>query len=290
MLRKILLVVPFLLVSSAFTTFAAATEVKDGFFRTSDGVRLHYLEAGSGPGIVFEPGWSMPAWIWDAQIRYFAEHFHVVALDPRSQGDSDKPSSGNYPERRAQDINELIEHLKLSPVVLVGWSLGVPELLTYAEQYGGSHVRAYVLVDGFAWNKQDPAFITSMLGMYRQLQTNRRDFTEKFVRSMYKKPQTDDYIERVVTASLKMPTDSAVAASVSSISRADWRPAIAKLNRPVLVMCQTAMKSFAADLIASLVPSTRVELFDDAGHALFADDATRFNAVLEDFLQHLANQ
>lgn len=289
-MRKILLVVPFLLVSSAFTTFAAVTEVKDGFFRTSDGVRLHYLEAGSGPGMVFEPGWSMPAWIWDAQIRYFAEHFHVVALDPRSQGDSDKPSSGNYPERRAQDINELIEHLKLSPVVLVGWSLGVPELLTYAEQYGGSRVRAYVLVDGFAWNKQDPAFITSMLGMYRQLQTNRRDFTEKFVRSMYKKPQTDDYIERVVTASLKMPTDSAVAASVSSISRADWRPAIAKLDRPVLVVCQTAMKSFAADLIASLVPSTRVELFDDAGHALFVDDATRFNAVLEDFLQHLANQ
>ncbi len=55
-------------------------------------------------------------------------------------------------------------------------------------------------------------------------------------------------------------------------------------------MCQTAMKSFAADLIASLVPSTRVELFDDAGHALFVDDATRFNTVLEDFLQHLANQ
>ncbi|HVS87731.1 MAG TPA: alpha/beta hydrolase [Candidatus Acidoferrum sp.] len=290
MLRKILLLTPFLLFSSALTTFAAGTEVKDGFFTTSNGVRLHYLEAGSGPGIVFEPGWSMPAWIWDAQIRYFAGHFHVVALDPRSQGDSDKPSSGNHPERRAQDINELFEHLKLSPVVLVGWSLGVPELLAYAEQYGGSRVRAYVLVDGLAWNKHDPAFITSMLGMYRQLQTNRRDFTEKFVRSMYKKPQTDDYIERVVTASLKMPTDSAVAASVSSISRADWRPAIAKLDRPVLVVCQTAMKSVAADLIASLVPSTRVELFDDAGHALFVDDATRFNAVLEDFLQHLANQ
>jgi pimeloyl-ACP methyl ester carboxylesterase len=69
----------------------------------------------------------MLPWIWDAQIRYFAEHFHVVALDPRSQGDSDKPSSGNYPERRAQDINELIEHLKLSPVVLVGCKTGLTQ-------------------------------------------------------------------------------------------------------------------------------------------------------------------
>src|SRR5437879_2479667 len=98
----------------------------------------------------------MPALIWDPQFKYFAEHFHVVALDPRSQGDSDKPTEGNSCERRAQDIKELLEHLKLDHVVLVGWSLGVPELLTYAEQFGGSRVRGYVLVDGFAWDKQDP--------------------------------------------------------------------------------------------------------------------------------------
>src|SRR5207244_12981676 len=48
----------------------------------------------------------------------------------------------------------------------------VPELLTYAEQFGGSRVRGYVLVDGFAWDKQDPQFITTMVGMYKQVQTN----------------------------------------------------------------------------------------------------------------------
>lgn len=285
-MRRIFLSLPLLLVHPVF---AAGPEVKDGFFTTSDGVKLHYLEAGSGPAILFEPGWTMPAWIWDPQIRHFAEHYHVVALDPRSQGDSDKPSEGNSCERRAQDIQELLEQLKLGPAVLVGWSLGVPELLTYAEQFGGSHVRAYLLVDGFAWEKQDPQFITSMVGVYKQVETNRREFTEKFVRSMYKKPQPEEYIERVVAASLKMPTDSAVAASVSSISRASWHPALAKLDRPVLVMCQTQLKSMAADPIVSAVPSTRVELFEDAGHALFVDDAARFNTVLEDFIRHLSD-
>ena len=284
---KVLVLIPFLLVQTAI---AASPEVKGGFFTTSDGVRLHYLEVGSGPGILFEPGWTMPAWIWDLQVQHFAEHYHVVALDPRSQGDSDKRPDGNYPERRAQDINEVVEHLKLSPVVLVGWSLGVNELLTYAERYGGGHVRAYVLVDGFASDKQDPQFISTILGLYRQVQTNRRDFTEKFVRSMYKKPQPEDYIARVIEASMQMPTDSAVAISVSTITRADWRPAIAKLDRPVLIACETAMKRPAADLIKSMVPSTRVELFDSAGHALFVDDSSRFNAVLDDFLNHLPPQ
>jgi non-heme chloroperoxidase len=287
MLRMSLLIIPFLLVQTAV---AATPEVRDGFFRTTDGVRLHYLEAGRGPGILFEPGWTMPAWIWDLQLRHFAEHYHVVALDPRSQGDSDKRSDHNYPERRAQDINELVNHLKLSPVVLVGWSLGVNELLTYAEQFGGSHVRAYVLIDGFATDKQDPKFIAVILGLYRQMQTDRRNFTEKFVRSMYKNPQPEDYIARLVGASMKMPTDTAVAVSVSTITRVDWGPAIARLDRPVLIACETAMKSPAADLIKFMVPSTRVELFDNAGHALFVDDPIRFNAVLEDFLQRLPPQ
>ena len=284
MLRKIFLLLPLLLLQTAP---ASCTAAKGGFFKTSDGVKLHYLEAGTGPAIFFEPGWSMPAWIWDPQIKHFAAHYHVIALDPRSQGDSDKPTEGNSCERRAQDIKELIEHLKLDQVVLVGWSLGVPEVLTYAEQFGGSHIRGYVLVDGFAWEKLDPQFITAMIGMYKQVQTNRREFTEKFVRGMYKKPQPEEYIQRVVAASLKMPSDSAVAASVSSISRSDWRPALAKVDRPVLVTCETLMKPMAADPVVSAIPSARVELFEDAGHALFVDDADRFNAVLDDFIRHL---
>jgi pimeloyl-ACP methyl ester carboxylesterase len=43
----------------------------------------------------------------------------------------------------------------------------------------------------------------------------------------------------------------------------------------------------AADPVISAIPSARVELFEDAGHPLFVDDADRFDAVLDDFIQHL---
>ena len=297
MRRSRFLLIPLLLAVAAFATGPgvagpepAAPEVKSAYFKTSDGVRLHYLESGHGPAIVFVPGWTMPAWIWDAQIRHFAGHYHVIALDPRSQAESDKVSEGNYPERRSQDIKELIEGLKLGPAVLVGWSMAVSDLLSYAEQFGGSNIRAYVLVDGFAWDKLDPQFVTAMIGFYRQIQINRRDFTEKFVRSMYKKPQSEDYIQRVIAASLQMPADSAISSSISSVGRADWRPAINKLDRPVLITCQAALKPMAADLVKSTIPSTRVETFDDAGHALFVDDADRFNSLLEGFVAHLPAQ
>jgi microsomal epoxide hydrolase len=272
---------------SVVTTGSAGAAEKGGFFTTSDGVKIHYLEAGKGPAIVFVPGWSMPAWIWESQIKHFSENFHVVAIDPRSQGESEKVANGNDMERRARDVKELIEYLHLAPAVLVGWSLGVPEVLSYAEQFGGDTVRGYVLVDGFAWTKQDLQFVASMLGMYHQVETNRAAFTDRFVRNMYRKPQPEEYIQRVKAASMQMPADSAVAASVSSVSRADFSAAIKKMDKPVMVVCETQLKAMAADPIAALVPTARVELFEDAGHALFVDDAERFNRVLDNFIEDL---
>src|SRR5437660_6892504 len=87
----------------------AARPWVDQWFVTSDSVRLHYLSGGtgSGPTIVFVPGWTMPADIWEPQLRYFARSTRVVALDPRSQGSSQRTPDGNYTDRRAQDIHEL---------------------------------------------------------------------------------------------------------------------------------------------------------------------------------------
>src|SRR5437016_3126535 len=86
----------------------------DRWFVTSDSVRLHFLSGGSGTGptIVFVPGWTMPADIWEPQLRYFVRSARVVALDPRSQGSSQRTPDGNYTDRRAQDIHELIAHIK----------------------------------------------------------------------------------------------------------------------------------------------------------------------------------
>ncbi|MCH8946885.1 MAG: alpha/beta hydrolase, partial [Acidobacteria bacterium] len=117
----------------AVPLLTAAPPVKDGFITTSDGVRLHYLESGSGPTIDFVPGWNLLAEIREHQIRHFAKSYRVIALDPRSQGKSQQTTEGHYPERRAQDIKELVDQLNLAPAVPSGRSLGEAEVLTYVD-------------------------------------------------------------------------------------------------------------------------------------------------------------
>jgi non-heme chloroperoxidase len=273
-----------LFLSMLFPAFLGAATVKDGFFTTSDGVRLHYLESGAGPTIVFVPGWTMPAEIWQPQIEYFSRSYHVVALDPRSQGDSDKPAEGNYPGRRAQDYKELIDHLGGSPVVLAGWSLAVHEALTYVQMFGTYKLSALVLVDMGVYTPSTQEERDRRYDSLHKVQADRKQFTTTFVRGMYHKPQSEEYLESVATASLKTPTNSAIAMLAELAVKNDLRSALPKIKIPVLAVMTETNRS-QAELITAAVPGSQAEVFTDAGHCLFVDDADRFNTVLETFLQ-----
>jgi non-heme chloroperoxidase len=262
---------------------AAQLPARDEFFTTSDGVRLHYLEAGTGPSIVFVPGWTMPGRIWDPQIKYFSRTNRVIALDPRSQGESNRADEGNFPERRATDIKELIDHLHLAPAVLVGWSLGVRESLTYTQMFGTSALRALVLVDGEVWTKDSRETNQIHADFIHNVETNRVKFTEQFVRKMYGKPQPEAYLSSLVDASLKVPTTVAVALLADLYLRNDMRPTLAKINVPLLVAVRTAHQD-QAEIVRSVLATAKTVVFEDAGHALFVDDSERFNQLLKNFL------
>ncbi|MEI6416020.1 MAG: alpha/beta hydrolase, partial [Pseudomonadota bacterium] len=110
-----------------------AKPLNTGCFDSSDQVRLCYSERllgdASKPILVFIPGWTMPASIWEKQLSYFSGKYSVVAFDPRGQGASAVPNFGYTLERRVQDIKELLDRYPDHSFILVGWSLAVFESL-----------------------------------------------------------------------------------------------------------------------------------------------------------------
>jgi non-heme chloroperoxidase len=291
---------------------------KNGFVTATDGVKIHYVEAGrpsipatvqptfgGSPGmsvgasasasasysghevltILFVPGWTMPEWIWDKQIEYFAKGYHVVAMDPRCQGESSQTNAGLFPAGRARDIKAVIDQLHLAPVVIVGWSMAVAEVAAYSDQFGTNGVAGLVLVDGgvggFGAGDAEADF-----GILKGVLENRESQADAFVRKIcIQKPQQEDYLKRLVAESLKVPTITAVALLVGYFS-ADYRSTLPKIDRPTLIV---AAKSAYSDSVTGLqqqIRGSQVEVFDDVGHALFVDDPDHFNSVLLSFLEH----
>lgn len=275
-----------LYLSSALSLYAQTA--KSEFFRTSDGIRIHYFDAGTGRPIVFIPGWSMPAWIWQKQIDEFSKHHRVVAIDPRSQGESDKPTYGHLPETRARDYKELIDQLGLKQPLLVGWSMACGELIKYAEEFGSENVGGYVLVDGFVNDKPSAEVFAAISGWMNLLQQDRQKQADGFVRSMFKKPQPEDYLKRLIDSAQQVPADTAVVLIYNMIAIKDFSPGLARMNR-VLFAYQPESQASADYLKAKLGARLKVELFEGDGHALFVDEAEKFDRVVEGLLQGPSN-
>jgi microsomal epoxide hydrolase len=274
--RHVLLLLVLLSLSA---NVAAGVDAASKFFTASDGVKLHYFETGQGPTIVFVPGWTMPAEIWRAQIRAFAKTNHVIAFDPRGQGKSDVARSGYVIERRANDIAELLEQVP-GPVVLVGWSLGVLESLAYIESAGTARVRALVLVDNSIGEEPPPVSDPTFLPRLKQ---NRIATTERFVRNMYRTPQKEPYLRNIIASALRVPTDAAVALLSYPYPRERWKQIVYAVDRPILYATTSRFAGQAANLKHKHAQA-ETALFEGAGHALFVDEAERFNRVLDDFL------
>jgi non-heme chloroperoxidase len=278
-----------LLILTTVTGFCQATPTvptTDHFFAASDGVTLHYLEAGQGPTLVFIPGWTMPGDIWAAQTAFFSTHYQVVVLDPRGQGKSQITTQGLTVLRGAQDIQELLDQLKVPKPVLVGWSMGGSETLAYLGQYGCAGLMGVVLVDAPPGSDPTKAQVLKRNELIQRLQGDRGKETNSFVRWMFHKPQSESYLTGLMMEALKTPTSAAVALLQDLYAPSNWRPDYSKIDLPVLGF---ASESYAAEeqWLQTKIKGMKLEMEPGAGHALFVDEADHFNKQTQKFLDRI---
>ncbi|PYN72309.1 MAG: alpha/beta hydrolase [Candidatus Rokuibacteriota bacterium] len=115
----------------------------------ANGLRLHYLTWGNdaAPPMLLLHGFSGHAHTWDLFARAMCDQFRVLALDQRGHGDSDWAKDGAYTvDDHAADISAFHDGLRLSPVVLIGLSMGGRNAIRYTAGHPGK-VERLVIVD-----------------------------------------------------------------------------------------------------------------------------------------------
>jgi microsomal epoxide hydrolase len=257
-------------------------------FQTSDGVALSVLEAGREHAddrhlkIVFVPGWSMPANLWRKQLEALGGSYHVLAIDPRGQGESQVPPAGYTAERRARDIQEILA--PLSNVLLIGWSLGAIESLQYVQMFGADRLAGLVLVDSSVGEEPAPPPGGTFT---ERLREDRDKMLEEFVHAIFAKPRPNGEIDALVRKAKQLPLEPSIALLSYPFERAHWRRIAHGFTKPLLYVVTPQFEAQARNLQKNR-PATQIEIFREAGHALFVDEPERFNSLLARFAVHLA--
>ena len=274
----------------------------EGSFTTSDGVRLHYIEAGSGKPLVMIPGWSQTAAQFKRQIEGLSDKYRVIAIDMRGHGESDKPDYGYRIHRLSADVHEFLAAKGLRGVTLAGHSMGCSVIWGYWELYGSDRLSKLILIDQMPmitanpiWSdkeKEDAGAILDKNSLYDV--TNALagaegvKTTEGFITGMFTKQYSRDDLNWVIQQNLKMPRPYAARLLYDHATN-DWRDQIPRINIPTLVVgAKTSLVGWKSQQwIGSQIPGSRVEIFEEAeggNHFMFMENPEKFNRIVKEFI------
>jgi pimeloyl-ACP methyl ester carboxylesterase len=238
---------------------------------------LSYLDfGGPGPALVALHGHFGEGRTFTALAERLAPRWRVIAPDQRGHGRSDRPADFSR-EGYLADLEALLDHLALGPVVLLGHSLGGLNAYQFAAR-NPDRVRALVIEDIGAEIGDDLSFC---LGWPRRAPT-RATLLEQLADSA--RYLTDAVREHPDGWGLAFRPEDMVAshAAVRGDHWSDWLAT----DCPALLLHgrrSDALDARQAEAMAARRPRTRLVTLD-TGHTVHESDPTGFAEAVDRFL------
>ncbi|HLJ50861.1 MAG TPA: alpha/beta fold hydrolase [Bryobacteraceae bacterium] len=180
-------------------------------FVETNGIRMHYVEAGSGPLVLLCHGFPESWYSWRHQISALAEAgYHVVAPDMRGYGQTDRPAPVEAYDifQLVGDIVGLINAMDEAPAVIVGHDWGA-WITSYASLLRPDLFRAVALLSVPYTPRR----------AFSQTQWEQQKYPGRvFYQATFRSPQADSVMASDVRGRLLAGLWSA-----SGDARAEWR-------------------------------------------------------------------
>lgn len=267
------------------------------YFKTQSGVVIHYESYGEGTPILIIPGIACTTQFFKNSIEDLSMKNRLILVDCRGHGLSSKAIHGMDVETFAQDISELINHLDLNDLLIMGWSMGGSIALSYIEQFGGSRLQGLGLIDSVLNCLTDEDYNSHRYRGYNTEALNEyiinsysdyKIFSENFARRIFKTPPKESTVEWMQKEIMKTPPWIHAAIYTNYVFR-DSLPILESVDIPVLftygnsISIPNSVKS-AKYYQSKVKPYSEVHEFIEGGHMLAYVEAKKFNKVVMKFI------
>jgi pimeloyl-ACP methyl ester carboxylesterase len=273
-------------------------EQQVGFATTTDGVRIAYATTGQGPALVYVVGWAThlergiasPLYDRADGIRWLSRRNLYVRYDGRGFGLSDRDVVDFSLDARVRDLAAVVDTLGLDRFSILAVSSGGPTAIAYAARYPEQVARIVFLScelsrASLVAQLKDHPVIGSERQYFAMLEMARSDWSSPIVRGMFVDllfPEAGPAGRRVLIEFLRVSGEGPAVASFHD-TMVDATDLARHVKAPSLVIHtrdDPAIPLSQGRLLASLIPGTRLEIFE-GGHAPWTPDVLQ---AISDFL------
>jgi len=271
---------------------AAPPRRAGSFIEVDSLTSLYHKEWGSGRPAVFLHSWGLQSDLWQYQMIHLAERgVRCIAYDRRGHGRSSDPGHGYEIDTLADDLSAVIESLDLKEVTLVGHSLGCGEIVRYLSRHGSSRTARVVLI------APTLPYMTKTTdnpdGVDRALWDGLRnramlDFPQVLAESVKPTGETSQPTYEWTFRMFEQASLKALLDCNRVGQQTDYRLELPKIAVPTLII--QGNKDLSAPIewtgrkTATLIPGSRLVVYDGAPHILMLTHVSRLNADLHSFI------
>jgi pimeloyl-ACP methyl ester carboxylesterase len=270
--------------------------------RTLHGKRVAYRRTGSGPTLVLIHGITNSGQSWEPAMRLLARDFDVIAPDLPGHGASDRQRGDHSLGGHACVLRDLLHVLGVERATVVGHSLGGGVAMQFAYQFPDMVERLVLVGSGGLGREVSPLIRSAAL-----------PFAEQVLPLLTARPliEAGSFVAGMVgRLGFKPGADLAeVSRGVASLGDTERRAAFVRTVRSVISplgqrVTATDRLYLAADLPTlivwgdrdpiipvehgraahALLPNSRLEVFEGAGHFPQLDDPLRFAELVTEFM------
>lgn len=204
-------------------------------------IELYFEDYGTGKPVVLIHGWPLSGRAWEHQVPALVAAGHrVITYDRRGFGQSSQTWNGYDFDTFTADLHNLIEHLDLRDVTLVGFSMGGGEVARYIGTYGTERVRKAVFaaaVPPFLYKTQDNPDggydDAGIAGFQNVVKNDRLAYLDSSIKGFFSTEQQTDLVSE---SELRYYRDIAAFASpkgtldcIAAFTHTDFREDLAKI-------------------------------------------------------------
>lgn len=227
---------------------------------THDGVKFYYETYGTGEPLLVIHGNGGSIADLVPQIAHFRKRYKVIAMDSRSQGKSgDSPVAITY-EMMADDQAALLDHLKVGPVNVLGWSDGGIEALLLGIRHPTKVKKLVAMAANL--NPTDQALRPEVLDLIKSMS------------AQAPKNETKESRREAAMTKLLLEQPNIELQALSAI------------NAPTLILAgdHDVIRDEHTVAIYLNIPNAQLAIFPNSTHMVPFDDPVLFNSTVERFL------
>ena len=234
------------------------------------GPRLHYAEQGdpAGEAIIFLHAYADSWFSYSRVLPLLSPEYHAFVPDQRGHGDSDKPQCCYMVDDYAADVDAFMEAVGIEKVTLVGDSSG--GLIAQRVALNYPHCVSRLVLIGSPTTLVGNEAVMEWWEFVRELDDPvPPEFVRGLLESIVHRPVPEEFLERAVSESLKVPTRvwrdywEGVVLTVNDTAR------LSKIVVPTLILWgeqDALLPREEQEWRAAVIPNATLRVYPETGH------------------------